>query len=69
MKGAAFFVACSALGGHRAMLEYPAQHNACVCPGHAFDPIDDVQQQVLEAYGVQLEAEVRMLNSAGLPVR
>ena len=31
--------------------------------------ITDVQQQVLEAYGVQLEAEVRMLNSAGLPVR
>ena len=26
-------------------------------------------QQVLEAYGIQLEAEVRMLNSAGQPVR
>lgn len=31
--------------------------------------ITAVKQQVLEAYGIQLEAEVRMLNSAGQPVR
>ncbi len=38
-------------------------------PGELEQLIDDIQQHVSAAYGIKLEAEVRMLNAAGLPVR